>query len=720
MAESAPAASASPLELRARYNEAFRAWLAHRDERELGTAYALGREAVQRAAERARPRRGAPQGRAGGAARRGRPGRAAPSCSRPRACSSARRCRRSRSPTAATTRSRRSRGSSTSTSSSCSALARRVGGDQRDDDDRGDAAAHRRCGARRCSRAAPRDDLEHRRRSVRAPAAAPPRRTAGRRAARWAPPIGVLLRSAGRPLGTLEVADRPRARVHPARRGDPRPARPARLGRDRQVAGLHARAPHRPGAAALAAAAAACRPWPGSPRPCASSPPARGSRSAATSTTSSARARRRVAALIGDVCGKGPEAASVTALARHTLRAAAAYEARPSAVLALLHRALREARDDGRFCTVAYCDFDVRRDGARMLLCLRRASAAAGAARATARVEPVGELGTLLGADVEPRAHRRRHRARAGRPGRALHRRRHRGPAPAARSCSATATSPSCCARCAGLPADSVAAARPGRRARRRRTGGRATTSRSWSSAPAAARRRGAWHTPRRSSTHGGNGWLNLRAERPETARPRPTPAPRCCASSSRTCARTARSLREEWARRITEAQLLTALTPEEIFSEATSVYDNYVEVLETGSRRGAAGLRPQPVRAHHPARRRDRRGARHRAAAARRARPLAVREVPGRLRRCSTACSTPTSRRPTGSPTRSAINFVQERERVIRQQQEAIRELSTPVLQVRERLLILPIIGVLDSQRARQLPSSCCAASAPTAPRSS
>jgi rsbT co-antagonist protein RsbR len=49
-------------------------------------------------------------------------------------------------------------------------------------------------------------------------------------------------------------------------------------------------------------------------------------------------------------------------------------------------------------------------------------------------------------------------------------------------------------------------------------------------------------------------------------------------------------------------------------------------------------------------------------------------------------------------------VNFVQERERVIRQQQEAIRELSTPVLQVRERLLILPIIGVLDGQRARQL----------------
>src|SRR5882724_10638060 len=42
--------------------------------------------------------------------------------------------------------------------------------------------------------------------------------------------------------------------------------------------------------------------------------------------------------------------------------------------------------------------------------------------------------------------------------------------------------------------------------------------------------------------------------------------------------------LREEWARRITEAQLLTAMSKDEIFAEATSVYDNYVEALETGS----------------------------------------------------------------------------------------------------------------------------------------
>jgi rsbT co-antagonist protein RsbR len=47
------------------------------------------------------------------------------------------------------------------------------------------------------------------------------------------------------------------------------------------------------------------------------------------------------------------------------------------------------------------------------------------------------------------------------------------------------------------------------------------------------------------------------------------------------------------------------------------------------------------------------------------------------------------------------------ERERVIRQQQEAIRELSTPVLQIRDRLLLLPIIGLIDTHRARLITES-------------
>src|SRR2546427_12892871 len=42
--------------------------------------------------------------------------------------------------------------------------------------------------------------------------------------------------------------------------------------------------------------------------------------------------------------------------------------------------------------------------------------------------------------------------------------------------------------------------------------------------------------------------------------------------------------LRQEWARRITEAKLLTAMSADEIFNEATAVYDQYVEALETGT----------------------------------------------------------------------------------------------------------------------------------------
>jgi rsbT co-antagonist protein RsbR len=45
---------------------------------------------------------------------------------------------------------------------------------------------------------------------------------------------------------------------------------------------------------------------------------------------------------------------------------------------------------------------------------------------------------------------------------------------------------------------------------------------------------------------------------------------------------------------------------------------------------------------------------------------------------------------------------YIYAREMTMRKQQESIRELSTPVLQIRERLLLLPLIGVIDSQRAR------------------
>jgi serine phosphatase RsbU (regulator of sigma subunit) len=107
------------------------------------------------------------------------------------------------------------------------------------------------------------------------------------------------------------------------------------------------------------------------------------------------------AALIGDVQGKGPDAAAVTALARHTLRAAAAYEHSPSAILTLLHRALREQRSDDRFITVAYAHMQVAVEHVRLEL------ACGGhplplVVHPDGRVDGVGRLGTLLGTDIDP------------------------------------------------------------------------------------------------------------------------------------------------------------------------------------------------------------------------------------------------------------------------------------------------------------------------------
>jgi rsbT co-antagonist protein RsbR len=48
--------------------------------------------------------------------------------------------------------------------------------------------------------------------------------------------------------------------------------------------------------------------------------------------------------------------------------------------------------------------------------------------------------------------------------------------------------------------------------------------------------------------------------------------------------------------------------------------------------------------------------------------------------------------------------SYLANREERIAKHQQAIAELSTPVLSIRPGLLLLPIVGVLDSQRSRQL----------------
>jgi serine phosphatase RsbU (regulator of sigma subunit) len=105
--------------------------------------------------------------------------------------------------------------------------------------------------------------------------------------------------------------------------------------------------------------------------------------------------------VMGDVCGKGPDAAAVTALARYTLRAAAMRERLPSRSLAVLNEALLRQRDDRRFCTVAYAYIEKLDRGAR-------AGVSTGGhplplvLRADGSVETVGAPGTLLGIVPDP------------------------------------------------------------------------------------------------------------------------------------------------------------------------------------------------------------------------------------------------------------------------------------------------------------------------------
>ena len=67
----------------------------------------------------------------------------------------------------------------------------------------------------------------------------------------------------------------------------------------------------------------------------------------------------RWVAVIGDVCGKGPEAASLTALARYTLRAVGRQATGPSEALWALNEAIIEQRSDQRFMTAVLVQLDL-------------------------------------------------------------------------------------------------------------------------------------------------------------------------------------------------------------------------------------------------------------------------------------------------------------------------------------------------------------------------
>ena len=161
--------------------------------------------------------------------------------------------------------------------------------------------------------------------------------------------------------------------------------------------------------------------------------------------------------------------------------------------------------------------------------------------------------------------------------------------------------------------------------------------------------------------------------------------------------------LRKQWVQMMTAKGFLAGLSQEEIENESMNIYDTCVGCLEKGeyaaaeqyaARMAARGvlsnMTPEQILGGM----------------------LTLRDVYGRslferyqqnLQRLSEALDI---YEPVANKILSivALAFLEEREKVVRQQQEAIRELSTPVLQFREGTLLLPIVGVIDSVRARQL----------------
>jgi len=161
--------------------------------------------------------------------------------------------------------------------------------------------------------------------------------------------------------------------------------------------------------------------------------------------------------------------------------------------------------------------------------------------------------------------------------------------------------------------------------------------------------------------------------------------------------------LHEDWVRRITANKLLTSMTKEEIHDETTTIYERWVSILEEGSYQAlhtyiqslSAWIIPREVAPHEMI-----------------GLMLILRDVFGKtllegylsdfdlLSRMLDAYEPVAN----GIINTVVASFIQEREHVTQRLQRAVHELSTPVLQIRDRLLLAPIIGGLDAERARQL----------------
>jgi PAS domain S-box-containing protein len=105
----------------------------------------------------------------------------------------------------------------------------------------------------------------------------------------------------------------------------------------------------------------------------------------------------RWAVVIGDVCGTGPQAAAVTAKARHTIRAAATHGVEHAEVLEWVNEAII-ASGRGRFCTALYATIEPRGDGSWLFTSVAGGHPLPIRVAADGAASRLGRTGTLIGA----------------------------------------------------------------------------------------------------------------------------------------------------------------------------------------------------------------------------------------------------------------------------------------------------------------------------------
>lgn len=108
--------------------------------------------------------------------------------------------------------------------------------------------------------------------------------------------------------------------------------------------------------------------------------------------------------VIGDVCGRGPDAAALTGLMRHSVRASVVRETRPSRILAQTNDAVLDQIDEFRFCTAAYLRVELspELDGSVRLRASSAGHPRPAVLRADGSVELIACAGVLLGVVAAP------------------------------------------------------------------------------------------------------------------------------------------------------------------------------------------------------------------------------------------------------------------------------------------------------------------------------